>query len=102
MVSRAEVCRRQVERFYRIEGSLAPRKRPTVAPVGVIELIDRRRQHVQNVKELLERYEAALVDQETRRLKGLAFAPDEGKRSAYHAKEILDELVADLRKEDQA
>lgn len=99
MVSRAEVCRRQVERFRKFEASFAPRKRPTVAPVGVIELIDRRRQHVQDVKELLERYEAALVDQETRRLSGLAFAPDEGKRSAYHALEILDALCKDLRSE---
>lgn len=99
MVSRAEVCRRQFEHYRRYEASSAPRKRPTVAPVGVIELIDRRRQHVQDVKELLERYEAALVDQETRRLKGLAFAPDEGKRSAYHALEILDELCKELRSE---
>ena len=99
MVSRAEVCRRQVERFYRDEGSLAPRKRPTVAPVGAIDLIDRRRQHVQDVKVLLERYEAALVEQETMRLSGLAFAPDEGKRDAYHAQEILDELCKELRSE---
>ena len=65
MTTRDEKNRRAYERFYRVEGSLAPRKRPTVAPVGVIELIGRRRQHVQDVKVLLERYEAALVDQET-------------------------------------
>ena len=99
MTTRDEKNRRAYERFYRVEGSLAPRKRPTVAPVGGIELIDRRRQHVQDVKELLERYEAALVEQETRRLSGLAFAPDEGKRSAYHALEILDALCKDLRSE---
>ena len=99
MVSRAEVCRRQVERFCRAEGYRAPRKRPTVAPVGVIELIDRRRQHVHDVKVLLERYEAALIEQETNRLSGLAFAPDEGKRDAYHAQEILDALCKDLRSE---
>ena len=58
MVSRAEVCRRQVER-----------------------------------------YKAALAEQETRRLSGLAFAPDEGKRSAYYALEILDELCKELRSE---
>lgn len=99
MTTQDEKNRRAYERFYRVEGSLAPRKRPTVAPVGVIELIDRRRQHVQNIKLLLERYEAALVEQETRRLNGLAFAPDEGKRSAYHALEILDGLCKELRSE---
>lgn len=71
MTTRDEKNRRAYERFYRVEGSLAPRNRPTVAP----------------------------VEQETRRLSGLAFAPDEGKRSAYYALEILDELCKELRSE---
>ena len=95
MVSRAEVCRRQVERYRRFEASSAPRKKAVEAPVGIGGLVDMRLSKARTVAGWAEVAEA----QEARRRAGLSWAPRERYRDVEQAATLLSELAADMRSE---
>lgn len=98
----ADLRRKTANTLYRKEhASFAPRTRVKKEVQSFSVTADRRRQLGQTVVALIERYLEEMEEQDLRWQAGLAWAPGEGRRSAYHAKEVLDELVAELRKEDQ-
>ena len=99
----ADLRRKTAVALYRKDrASSAPRTRAQKEKPSLSVTADRRRQKAQTVVALMERYIEEMQEQDLRWQAGLSWAPGEGRRSAYHAKEILDELVEGLRKEDQA
>lgn len=99
MVSRAEVCRRQVERYRRFEASSAPRKKAVEAPVGIGGLVDMRLSKARTVISLIAGWAEVAEAQEARRRAGLSWAPPERYRDVEQAATLLSELAADMRSE---
>lgn len=99
MVSRAEVCRRQVERYRRFEASSAPRKKAVEAPVGIGGLVDMRLSKARTVISLIAGWAEVAEAQEARRRAGLSWAPRERYRDVEQAATLLSELAADMRSE---
>ncbi len=99
MVSRAEVCRRQVERYRRFEASSAPRKKAVEAPVGIGGRIDERISKARTVISLIAGWAEVAEAQEARRRAAPTRAPRERYRDVEHAATLLSELAADMKEE---
>lgn len=99
MVSRAEVCKRQFEHFYKVEGSLAPRKKAVEAPAGIGGRVDERISKARTVISLITGWAEVAEAQEARRRAGLSWAPHERYRDVERAASLLGEIVADMRSE---
>lgn len=99
MISQAEIRKRQITKSHRLEASSAPRKKKIVVPSGIAGKVDARREKARSVVALLYGWMETAEEQEKRRIAGLSWAPLERYRDVERAQTLLNELVADMRRD---